>query len=110
MGHLLSLALQAARDFFEQLSERVDVSRLVGLAACSRFDVADVGSWRVLIADGRPEVHEDHEKADAVVSVSEPVLMRLARGEQNANTASLSGAVQISGDLALAERVLRALF
>jgi glycogen debranching enzyme len=100
----------SARDFFEQLPERVDVSRLVGLAACSRFDVAEVGSWRVLIADGRPEVHADREKADAVVSVSEPVLMRLVRGEQNANTAFLSGAVQISGDLALAERVLRALF
>jgi hypothetical protein len=42
-----------------------------------------IGSRRVLIADGRPEVHEDHEKADAVVSVSEPVLMRLVRGEQN---------------------------
>jgi hypothetical protein len=100
----------SARDFFEQLPERVDVSRLVGLAACSRFDVAEVGSWRVLIADGRTEVREDRDPADAIVSVSEPMLMRLVRGEQNANTAFLRGAVQVSGDLALAERVLRAMF
>jgi hypothetical protein len=38
------------------------------------------------------------------------MLMRLVRGEQNANTAFLRGAVQVSGDLALAERVLRAMF
>jgi glycogen debranching enzyme len=99
-----------ARGYFEHLPERIDASRLVGLAARSRFDIADVGSWRVVVAEGRTEVREGHDQADTVVSLSEPTLMRLVRGEQNANTAFLSGAIQISGDLALAERVLKALF
>jgi len=45
-----------------------------------------------------------------VIKVSEDLLLQLVRGEQNPTTALLSGRVEIAGDLAVGERVARALF
>jgi putative sterol carrier protein len=83
---------------------------LAGLHASCRFDVDAAGSWRVLIADGWIHVTESQDMADSVIRLPEDVLLRLARGELNLTTAMLRGQVEVDGDLAIAERLARALF
>jgi len=100
----------SARHLFATLDRRVDASELAGLRSSCRFDVAGAGSWRVLIANGSVHVSESHDPADTVITVSEDLLLQLVRGDQNATTALLSGRVEIAGDLAVGERVARALF
>jgi glycogen debranching enzyme len=105
-------AASSARDYFEHLEQQVDSARLVGLSVRSCFQIPDVGTWRVTVVEGLPRVDElrSPSGADTVVTVSEPDLLRLIRGEQNPTTAFLRGAVKVSGDLAAAERVVNALF
>jgi glycogen debranching enzyme len=103
-------AATSARQLFATLDRRVDTSELVGVRSSCRFDVAGAGSWRVLVVDGSVHVSESQDPADAVIKVPEDVLLQLVRGEQNMTTALLSGRVELVGDLAVGERLSRALF
>ena len=109
-GAAITEPADSARQLFATLDRRVDAAELAGLRSSCRFDVAGAGSWRVLIANGSVHVSESHDPADTVITVSEDLLLQLARGDQNATTALLSGRVEIVGDLAVGERLTRALF
>jgi glycogen debranching enzyme len=100
----------SARQLFETLDRRVDVSALAGPRLSCRFDVAGAGSWRVVIVEGSMHVSESQDPSDAVIKLSEDLLLQLVRGEQNLNTAFMSGRVEVVGDTAVGERLARALF
>jgi glycogen debranching enzyme len=102
-------AATSAQAFFDALAI-VDASDLLGVESSCRFDVTDVGSWLVVISDGRLGIGEGEADAETVVALSEETLLRLARGEQNSYTALMSGKVTVRGQLALAERLLRSIF
>jgi glycogen debranching enzyme len=97
----------SARELFAGLDRRLTAVALgVDLASC-RFDIANVGSWRVLLQNGSAHVTESNDPADAVVRTSEDTLLRLTRGEENPMIALLSGRLEVEGDLALGERLVR---
>jgi hypothetical protein len=100
----------SARELFAALDRRVDAAELAGVRSSCRFDVLGAGSWRVLVVDGSVYVGESQDPADTVVRLTEDVLLRLSRGEQNLTTAMLSGQVEVLGDLGVGERLARALF
>ncbi|MBV9172745.1 MAG: SCP2 sterol-binding domain-containing protein [Chloroflexi bacterium] len=102
-------APKSARDYFATFNERLDAAQLAGVRCSYRFDVEGAGSWRVVVVAGAATVTESSEDADAVIAASEDVLLRIARWEQNAGTAYLSGQLRVQGDLGLAERLLKAL-
>jgi hypothetical protein len=102
--------VESARQLFATLERRVSASELAGVRSSCRFDVAGSGSWRVLVVDGTVHVTESQDPADAVIKVSEDVLMDLVRGDQNLTTGVLSGRIEVAGDLAAGERFARALF
>jgi glycogen debranching enzyme/putative sterol carrier protein len=91
----------SAREFFERAHEHFIPARTLGMRATFRFDISDVGSWRIVVHDGDVEIAEGREDADYVVEASEEVFMRILRGEQNATTAVLTGLVKVAGDLSL---------
>ncbi|MBV9358421.1 MAG: SCP2 sterol-binding domain-containing protein [Chloroflexi bacterium] len=99
-----------ARQLFTTLDRRVDRTELAGLRSSCRFDVDGAGSWRVLIVNGSVEVTESQDPADAVIKLPETLLLQLLAGSQNLITAVLSGRIEVDGDLAIGERVARALF
>ncbi len=100
----------SARELFATLDRRVDAAELAGLRSSCRFDVAEVGSWRVLVVDGSVHVSESQDQADTVITVPEDLLLQLVRGDQNLTTALLSGRIEVIGDLAVGERLSRAMF
>jgi putative sterol carrier protein len=109
VGTQLVPAAESARELFATLDERLDASGLAGLRASCRFDVEDAGSWRVLVTDGAIRVTESHDPAETVLRMTEATLLRLTRGEENPMTAVLTGRLEVEGDLAHGEQVVRAL-
>lgn len=90
------------RKFFGSIGENVDPSLLADVTASYRFDIENVGSWRVAIADGGIEVAESDEGADCVLRASEQTFEEIVRGEQNPATAVMLGRLKIEGDMVLA--------
>lgn len=104
-----AVAAENARQLFATLDQRLDPSTLSGLRTSYRFDVADAGSWRVLVTNGSVLVTESHDPADTVLRLSEETLLRLTRGLENPMTAVLSGHLEVEGNLAQGEQLVRAL-
>jgi glycogen debranching enzyme/putative sterol carrier protein len=94
----------SAREFFEHIHEHFDPASAKGMRAIFRFDIEDVGSWRLVVDDGDLEISESGEEADYVVTAPEDVLMKVVRGEQHPMTAFLAGLLRVDGDLRLAPK------
>jgi hypothetical protein len=102
----LDAMVESARDFFERwIPENLDGERLRGTDATYRFDVLGAGSWRVVVRDGELSVSESDAEAACVLRLSEDVLLKIVRGEQNSITAFLTGSLKVQGDLALAPKL-----
>ena len=95
----------SARELFEEFGFYLDPARTVGEHATYRFDVENVGSWRVTIDDGAISVLESTEDAQCVIRVSEPLLLEIVLGKANALPSYLTGAMQVEGDVSLAGRL-----
>jgi putative sterol carrier protein len=95
----------SARELFERFAEHVDPARTRGEHATYRFDVEDVGSWLLEIDDGRVATREGRDGAACVIRIREDLLLGIARGEQNAASAFLTGAMTVEGDLSLAMKL-----
>jgi glycogen debranching enzyme/putative sterol carrier protein len=105
VGHGADAGPASALELFEQLANHIDPATTHGVQTSFRFDLADAGSWRIVIDNGRVVVSRDREDAECIFETDEPTLLGIIRGEQNANTAVLSGKVKVHGDLALALKI-----
>jgi glycogen debranching enzyme len=106
-GMLPAGSVDSARELFAVLREHIDPAFTRKGDGSFRFDVQGAGSWRLEVRDGELDVAESTEEADLVVELTEEVLLSMARGEQNPQTALLTGSVKLAGDLALAPRLER---
>jgi putative sterol carrier protein len=95
---------EQARDVFERLKGRGHNPQLEGMRASYRFDIEDAGSWHVAIDDGDTRISEGKMDADCVITSSEEDFLRMIRGEQNPLTAVLQGRINVTGDMALAQK------
>ena len=102
-------AVGSAREFFAVLAAHVDRADAGGTEGSFRFDVRGTGSWRLDVRGGDVVVTESEEHADLVVELTEQLLLAMARGEQNATTAFLTGSLKLVGDLSLAPKLERLL-
>jgi putative sterol carrier protein len=96
---------QSAREFFETLETRVNPARAAELNSSYLFDIEGAGRWRVDATGGSFSVTEGGEDADCVISASEETFERIARGEQNATTAYMTGKLKIRGDMGAAMKL-----
>jgi putative sterol carrier protein len=95
------MTARGAREFFEQLPERVGADRAADLGASYRFDLEGAGSFHLSVEEGRVVVREEEAPADCIVRTSEDVFLEIVHGERNPVTAYLTGKVKVEGDVGL---------
>lgn len=92
----------SAQEFFDQLPSKVDPAKTAGMSGSYVFEIDDVGSWTVTVADGAVSVASGAGEADCTISASEETLLKIARGEANPTTAYMTGKLKIAGDMGAA--------
>jgi putative sterol carrier protein len=97
--------MDSVREFFESLPGRVPPEKAAGVTNSYLFEIADAGTWRVAVDDGKVEVTEGTGEADATFAMSEEVFRKLVAGQQNPATAVLTGKIKIRGDMAAATKL-----
>jgi predicted lipid carrier protein YhbT len=100
-------AVETIDHFFEQAVVRGHSDPMLRRTSGScRFDVIGVGSWLVRADHGTLTVSEAESStpADGTLAASEGDFLLMARGQQSPLTGFMQGRVQITGNLALAER------
>jgi putative sterol carrier protein len=95
----------SAREFFEGLESRVDESKTAGMNNSYLFDIEGAGKWTVRVEDGKVNVSEGGEDADAVISASEETFEKIASGEQNPTSAYMTGKLKVKGDMGAAMKL-----
>ena len=94
-----------AREFFETLESRVDESKTAGMTNSYLFDIDGAGKWTVRVEDGKVNVTEGGEDADAVISTSEETFEKITSGEQNPTSAYMTGKLKVKGDMGAAMKL-----
>jgi putative sterol carrier protein len=94
-----------AKEFFDSLESRVDESKTAGMNNSYLFDIDGAGKWTVRVEDGKVNVSEGGEDADAVISTSEETFEKIASGEQNPTSAYMTGKLKVKGDMGAAMKL-----
>jgi glycogen debranching enzyme len=95
----------SAADLFARIEDFFDPAKTRGEQGTYRFEIVGVGDWICLIDDGTMSISAGHGDAACVLRMSEQTFENILRGEQNAITAMLSGALSLEGDLLLASKL-----
>jgi putative sterol carrier protein len=93
------------RALFERRRHDPFEPRLSGISGAYRFDIEGIGSFHVAIDDGRVSVSEGERAADCIIRCAPEDFLHIADGSQNLLTAAMQGLVEVSGDLALAQKL-----
>jgi putative sterol carrier protein len=91
-----------AREFFDTLETRVDVTQTAGMNTSYLFEIDGAGTWKVDVADGKVSVSEGAADADVTIRTSEETFSAIASGEQNPTTAYMTGKLKVEGDMGAA--------
>jgi putative sterol carrier protein len=94
-----------AKEFFDNLESRADTSKTAGMTNSFVFDIDGAGKWTVKVDDGKVDVTEGGEDADAVISASEETFEKIVSGEQNATSAYMTGKLKVKGDMGAAMKL-----
>ena len=95
----------SAREFFDTLESRVDTSKTAGMNNSYLFDIEGAGKWTVRVDDGKVNVTEGGENADAVITTSEETFEKIVSGEQNPTSAYMTGKLKVKGDMGAAMKL-----
>ena len=97
--------MTTAKEFFENLESRADTSKTAGMTNSYLFDIDGAGKWTVNVDDGKIDVTDGGEDADAVISTSEETFEKIVSGEQNATSAYMTGKLKVKGDMGAAMKL-----
>ena len=95
----------SAKEFFDSLQSRVDPAKTAGMNNSYLFDIEGAGKWTVKVDDGKVNVSEGGEDADAVITTSEATFEKIVSGEQNPTSAYMTGKLKIKGDMGAAMKL-----
>jgi putative sterol carrier protein len=93
------------REFFDGLEARADSSKTAGMNNSYLFDIEGAGKWTVRVDDGKVNVTEGGENADAVITTSEETFEKIVSGEQNPTSAYMTGKLKVKGDMGAAMKL-----
>jgi putative sterol carrier protein len=99
------MAADSVREFFAGLEARVDPAKTAGMSNSYVFDIDGAGQWTVRVNDGAVSVAEGAEEADVTITGDAETFDRIAKGEQNATTAYMTGKIKIKGDMGAAMKL-----
>ena len=97
--------MPGVKEFFETLETRADASKTAGMTNSYLFDIDGAGKWTVVVADGKVNVTEGGEDADAVITTSEETFEKIVNGEQNPTSAYMTGKLKVKGDMGAAMKL-----
>jgi putative sterol carrier protein len=98
--------MATAQEFFDGLPARVSPERIAGMNNTYVFEITDVGTWTVTLADGTLTVSEGASPgADCTISATEESFQKIVAGEQNPTTAYMTGKLKIKGDMGAAMKL-----
>src|SRR6266705_850045 len=89
--------------FFERLAKRGNEPLLHSVSGTIQWDIADAGSWFVLVKNGALTVSKERAGADCVIACSREDFDRMVVGKQNPTTLFMQGRMKITGNLGLAQ-------
>ena len=94
--------------YFDRLGREHRDTQIRGVSGTCRFDVESVGSWLVIVNDGRVEARQGGGgPADSVVGCTADAFLSVVRDGANGFTAALRGRLRVSGNLALIQLLRR---
>ena len=93
--------------FFEHLARRGHEPLLHSISGTVRWDIADEGSWFVVVKNGSLSVDRDMASADCMFACSREDFDRMVVGKQNPMTLYMQGKMKITGDARLAQAFQR---
>ena len=97
--------MTGVREFFDGLEARADSSKTAGMNNSYLFDIEGAGKWTVRVEDGKVNVTEGGEDADAVITTSEETFEKIVSGEQNPTSAYMTGKLKVKGDMGAAMKL-----
>jgi putative sterol carrier protein len=93
------------REFFDGLESRADSAKTAGMNNSYLFDIEGAGKWTVRVVDGKVNVSEGGDDADAVITTSEETFQKIVSGEQNPTSAYMTGKLKVKGDMGAAMKL-----
>ena len=69
--------MTAVKEFFDNLESRADASKTSGMTNSYLFDIDGAGKWTVSVEDGKVNVTEGGEDADAVITTSDETFQKI---------------------------------
>jgi len=99
------MADQSAEEFFANLPGRVDPAKAAEINHTYAFDITGAGQWTVDVGDAGVTVSEGLQDADATISTSDEVFMKLVDGSQNPTAAYMSGKLKLRGNIGAAMKL-----
>jgi putative sterol carrier protein len=97
-------------EFFEELGRRGHEPLLAKVTGRVRFDLVDGGRtdrWLAAVDKGDITVRHEGGQADCAIRAERALFERLCRGEENAMSAVLRGALVCTGDVELLYAIQR---
>ena len=96
---------ESVQEFFQNLESRADPAKTAGMTSSYVFDIDGAGKWTVSVDDGKVNVTEGGENADAVITTSEETFQKIISGEQNPTSAYMTGKLKVKGDMGAAMKL-----
>ena len=97
--------MTGVREFFDGLESRADSAKTAGMNNSYLFDIEGAGKWTVRVVDGKVNVSEGGDDADAVITTSEGTFQKIVSGEQNPTSAYMTGKLKVKGDMGAAMKL-----
>ena len=97
--------MTSVKDFFESLESRADAAKTAGMTNSYLFDIEGAGKWTVSVDDGKVNVTEGGEDADAVITTTDETFEKIVSGEQNPTSAYMTGKLKVKGDMGAAMKL-----
>jgi putative sterol carrier protein len=108
MKEYLNMAITNVREVFDKVSRAFDPDAAKGLDAVFQFDITGDGGgmWNVAVKDGTCKVEEGKAEAPTVaLTMSSETWLSMVNKEINGIQAFMSGKLQLTGDMLLAQRI-----
>jgi putative sterol carrier protein len=102
------MAITNVKEVFDKVSQTFDPDAAKGLDAVFQFDITgeDGGMWNVAVKDGACKVEEGKAEAPTVaLSMSSETWLGMVNKQINGIQAFMSGKLQLTGDMLLAQRI-----
>ena len=102
------MAITNVKKVFTKAPGAFNPNAAQGLNAVFQYDITgdDGGTWNVTIKDGTCQVREgSHDSPTVTMSMSSETWLAIVNNELNGIQAFMSGKLNVSGDIMLAQRI-----